>query len=305
MDQGSFTTRDGACLRYQTFGQGPAVVIANGIGVIYLGVMRQIQALQGAGYRVICWDYRGIGHSTLPRPGGDLSMSRHAQDAFELMDHLGEERAVFLGWSMGVQVALEAIRLQPARVVGYVGLFGAHSNPFACGLPRPLSRAVEAVFAFGRRNPWVADGLLGVAAQLPRTTFLVCAALTFVGRDADRRVYHADVQAYAGHDKVNYFDTMFALMAHDARDVLPRISCPALIVSATRDWICPPKVGREMAERIPGAVYREVQGGSHFSLIEQVALVNGWVLDLVARAHAGAPPASARPAGAAPPVAER
>ena len=49
-------------LAVQVAGDGPAVVLANGIGVRHRGRARFTAHLRRA-HRVICWDYRGIGGS--------------------------------------------------------------------------------------------------------------------------------------------------------------------------------------------------------------------------------------------------
>ena len=284
MSQGHTVTDDGVQLFYQSFGQesAPAVVFANGIGVRYPGAVRQMAPLRDAGFRVICWDYRGIGQSVMRDPHtDDVSMQRHALDILAILDHLEVERVIWVGWSMGVQVGLEAIRAQPERVEGFVALLGAHSRPFHTAFPAPVARGVETLFGLLNRAPAVAQAALNMAVALPDLAFGVLAAGLFVGKDVDRDVFDANVRSVAGVDKTLYTRTMLALAAHDATDVLPDVRCPALIIAGERDHITPPRVAREMCCAIPGATYREVTGGTHFALIEQPARINGWLLDFV------------------------
>ena len=165
MDTGHLTVDDGTQLHYQCFGDpaGEAVVFANGIGVRYPGAARQVQALRRR-HRVICWDYRGMGQSVMPDPAtGDVSMGRHAEDILALLAHLKIERAVFIGWSMGVQVSLEAIRRQPERVAGLVALLGTSGKPFRNAFPDPVATAVEGLFGLLNRVPAVAQSALDLA----------------------------------------------------------------------------------------------------------------------------------------------
>lgn len=286
MEPGRVTTDDGVELLFQSFGQGPAVVFANGIGVRYPGVVRQMVPLRDAGYRVICWDYRGIGQSVMPDPiRGDVSMQRHARDILAILEHLEIASAIFVGWSMGVQVSLEAIRLQPERVAGFVALLGTYGRPFRTAFPMPIARGIEGLFGFLNRNPAVAQGALNLAVALPRVAFFALSRALFVGPDADPVVFDANVRSVAGVEKTLYTRTMLELAAHDASDVLPLVRCPALIIAGQRDHLTPPAVAMRMASVIPDAAYHEVTGGTHFAMIEQPELINGWLLAFADRVH--------------------
>lgn len=289
LEEGAIVVDDGARILYQRFGRGsPVVVLANGIGVRWPGLAHQIRALADRA-SVLCWDYRGMGPSTLGHPDADVSMRRQALDAVALLDHLDVERAIFIGWSMGVQVSLEVLRARPERVSGFAALLGADGRPFRGAFPGAVAGTVEGLFAFALRHPYLAQGLLDLAVALPDVAFRVLSAAVFVGRDADRGVFDGNVRWVAETDRRVYLRTMLALAEHDARDVLPAVRCPALIVCGTRDHLTPPAVGRRMAAAIPGAEYRELAGGTHFALIEQPERLNGWLREFLARCDAGGP----------------
>ncbi|MCC6748951.1 MAG: alpha/beta hydrolase [Deltaproteobacteria bacterium] len=278
MDQGRVVTDDGTQLLYQRFGAGPPVVLANGIGVRYPGLVRQIEALREA-HQVICWDYRGMGQSVLGHPLGDVTMPRHARDALAVLDHLGLSQAVFVGWSMGVQVALEVARLAPERMTGLVALLGSYGIPFRTAFPEPVALIAERALAFLGKYPELSQKLLDLAVALPGAAFRLLSTVTFVSAQADPAVFAADVRCVAGADKRTYMRTLLSLADHDASDVLSGVTCPTLVICGTRDTVTPPRVAKYMAERIAGADYREVEGGSHFALIEQPELVNRWLVE--------------------------
>jgi 3-oxoadipate enol-lactonase len=284
--QGTVKSDDHAELLFQVFGQGPAVVLANGIGVNYPALLEQINALRDR-YQVICWDYRGMGQSVMIDPEGDVSMSRHAMDIMTILDHLAVESAVLVGWSMGVQVALEVIRCFANRTAGLVALLGGFGHPFQAALPGPLSRLVEGGFQLLHRFPLVAQGLLDLAVAVPSVTLTLLRHTSFVSADVDRELFEAAVRSVAGTEKKLYLRTMLSLAKHDASDVLPKVRCPSLVICGTRDYLTPPKVARAMVRQISGAEYREVEGGTHYALIEKTSLVNGWLRDFVDRVYAG------------------
>ena len=277
---------DGTKLPWQEFGAGPAVVLANGIGVRWPGLAHQIGALRGR-RRVVCWDYRGMGPSRLGRPDADVSMGRQAEDLIELMDHLGIDRAILGGWSMGVQVSLEVLRRRPERVAGFVALLGTYGRPFRGAFPSPVAAATEATFALALRFPSLAQRPLDLAVALPGLAFRVLSRAVFVGADADRRVFDGNVRWVQQTDRRVYLRTMLELARHDASDVLPRVRCPSLIVCGARDHLTPPRVARRMAETIPGAEYLELAGATHFGLIEQTETLDARLAAFVDRVWDG------------------
>ena len=283
MTQGRVRTDDDVELQYQLFGSGPPVVFANGIGVRYPGAVRQLTALRDAGHRVICWDYRGMGQSVMADPDGDVSMPRQARDALAILDALKLPSAIFVGWSMGVQVSLEVIRRCPERVSGLIALLGTYGKPFRNAFSAPIAKAVEGIFAFFNRHPAVADGIAEVAVAAPRLVFSMLSRTHFVGSDADLEVFVADLRAVAGVEMRHYTRTMLALAEHDASDMLGEVRCPTLIICAEHDYLTPPRVARVMAERIAGAQYEEIEGGTHFALIEQPERVNRLLLDFLGK----------------------
>jgi pimeloyl-ACP methyl ester carboxylesterase len=279
-------TDDGVELQVQVFGDGPAVVFANGIGVRYPGALRQMSVLRDRGYQVICWDYRGLGHSSIPDADTDVTMARHAWDLVAILDQLRIERAVLVGWSMGVQVSLEAWRYAAPRVAGMVALLGTYGRPFRNAFPPPLAQVLELGFACLKDHPRLVQAALDLAVVLPDLAFGVLSRALFIGRDADRQVFDANVRSVASADKRTYLRTMLALAAHDARDVLPDVSCPALIICGERDHLTPPRVARAMADQMQRARYEEIAKGTHFSLIEQPERINELLLDFVDEVYA-------------------
>jgi len=77
---------------------------------------------------------------------------------------------------------------------------------------------------------------------------------------------------------------MLELAQHDAADVLPDVACPTTIVSASRDYLTPPKVAKWMADQIPGATCEVLDDASHFALIEYPDRVNELLETLLEKA---------------------
>lgn len=74
------------------------------------------------GTQVIAMDLRGRGGSnTLPGP---FDLRSHARDMQDVLDHLGVERVIVAGHSMGAFVAVRLAELDPARVASLVLIDG-------------------------------------------------------------------------------------------------------------------------------------------------------------------------------------
>ncbi|HVE74341.1 MAG TPA: adenylate/guanylate cyclase domain-containing protein [Mycobacteriales bacterium] len=62
---------------------------------------------------------------------------------------------------------------------------------------------------------------------------------------------------------------MFGLLAElDVREILPSIRVPTLVLHHDQDRVCPPALGRYIAENIPGATYVEIPGRNHYLFVD-------------------------------------
>src|SRR5690349_3936761 len=98
---------------YHAFGAGPVILFLNGLGASWQGLRHQVAHFSSR-YRCLVWDYRGL-YRDQPA-SGPHSISDHARDALAILDAEGATRAVLVGWSLGVQVALQMFALAPHAV---------------------------------------------------------------------------------------------------------------------------------------------------------------------------------------------
>ncbi|MEV5878308.1 alpha/beta fold hydrolase [Streptomyces sp. NPDC052101] len=113
-------TLRGATIDYDDLGPstGRAVLLIHGHPFNRTLWAPQAKALSEAGYRVITPDLRGYGRSSVTP--GKVFLSDFADDLAALLDHLGIERAVVGGVSMGGQITMEFQRRHPQRVQALV-----------------------------------------------------------------------------------------------------------------------------------------------------------------------------------------
>lgn len=101
-----FVTSDGVRLHYHEAGAGRPIVFVPG-WTMPGRIWRPQVAHFARTHRVIAFDPRGQGESAVPRDG--YTAERRAQDIKELLDHLGAEPVVLVGWSLGVLDSLAYI----------------------------------------------------------------------------------------------------------------------------------------------------------------------------------------------------
>jgi pimeloyl-ACP methyl ester carboxylesterase len=269
---------DGTLIRYTVMGPNEAPLVAFCAGFVCPDIYWKyiVPALVGE-YRLLVWNYRGIGVSELPRRPGfhavgiaddDLSIEANSRDLHAIFEAESFERAALVGHSMGVQVALEAYRQFPERVAAIVSLAGPYATPLRTFYGTDL----------GARLMPVALPLLHV---LPRVSLLGWRALVHnpLSYHAGRLVKAIGPKAKA-EDMTGYFDHVSmvdpliaakmirGMHAHSAEDLLETIDVPVLIVHGTDDPFTPISVAKEMAERIPNAGLVVIENGSHTLPIE-------------------------------------
>ncbi|MBB4913472.1 alpha/beta fold hydrolase [Streptosporangium saharense] len=148
-DPGYAPLPDGRRLHYvsQGFSQGegrPVVVLESGLGAsrVEWGLVMPLVAERT---RVVAYDRAGLGRSTPDRHRRDLE--RMVEDLGRLLDHLGEERYVLAGHSLGGPILRAYAAANPGRVAGLVLIDQAVEDlPFYYWRSvRALSLAVQTV----------------------------------------------------------------------------------------------------------------------------------------------------------------
>jgi 3-oxoadipate enol-lactonase len=117
---------NGIELYYEEHGSGPALLLVPGLGAdtrLFAGVVGPLAAT----CHVIVFDPRGGGRSD--KPPGPYAIEQMADDAEGLLDVLGIEHAIVVGYSMGGRIALSLALDHPTRVARLVLAATSASTP--------------------------------------------------------------------------------------------------------------------------------------------------------------------------------
>jgi 3-oxoadipate enol-lactonase len=229
----------------------------------------QVADLTAAGYRVVTPDLRGYGESNVVP--GVTTLDVFAVDIAGLLDHLGLERVVLGGLSMGGQIVMEFYRQFPGRVAALV-----LADTFAAA-DTAEGRAARNATA----DRMLAEGMDGYAAEVIgkmiapyNVTALPDVAAHVLGMMRGTAPAGAAAALRGRAQRPDY------------RDLLAQVSVPALVVVGTDDEYTPVGDAEYMHERIPDSTLTVIEGAAHMPNLERPAEFNAALrkfLDRLAR----------------------
>ena len=271
IQQREITARDGTRIGYQVRGEGPCVVLANGLGGTFLA-FRYLYDVLGS-YKTICWDYRGLYSSGRPSDPKANTIVHQVSDLIEILDAEGVKDAVLAGWSMGVQVAFETVRLHPDRVKGLYLVNGTYGRAFRTVMgSRLVGRTIPMLLKLVRAQA----ALAGFATKRLAGSDALIAAMKRVGlvsQTIDVEIFRAVAAGFQQIDWVIYSDLLSRLDEHDAEEVLATIAVPTTIVTGDKDLMTPPSTAEHMHRLISGSRMVVIKGGTHYTPVEYPAVL--------------------------------
>lgn len=242
---------NGVELDYTDGGSGPAVLLTHGYAATGDMWRPQRPALEPR-HRLVTWDIRGHGSTESPADPGLYSHAHAVGDMRALLDHLGIERAVIGGLSLGGYLSLQFWLTYPEMVRALVLCDtgpGYRSDESREKWNRMASRQAERLEERGLEA--LRGGSEVLQAQHRSGEGLALAARGILAQ-ADARVI----------------------------DGLPEIDVPTLVVVGSEDE---PYLGPSgyMAKKIPGARYEVIEGAGHAANIDRPEAFNTVLLDFL------------------------
>jgi pimeloyl-ACP methyl ester carboxylesterase len=226
-------------LEFTEYGAGPHwVVLLHGQLMPRRMQQPLARALAGEGLHVVTLDLLGHGRSDRPADPLVYSMSAFADQVVALLDHLGAERAVVGGTSLGANVSLEAAAEHPDRVQGLIVEMPVLDNALEAG----IMAFVPILFA-ARFAPFTINGLRRLTRPVPRGLVPFWAGVVL-----DTFDQRADSVAAVLHGII------FGRVAPSSKQ-RRQIKAPALVVGHTADPIHPFADSRMLSRELENAEF--------------------------------------------------
>ncbi|MFN9357762.1 MAG: alpha/beta fold hydrolase [Alphaproteobacteria bacterium] len=305
----AFAPTNGIRMAYFEQGAGLPVVMSHGFPELGYAWRHQLPALAAAGFRAIAPDQRGYGFTDRPEPVDSYDIRHLTGDLVGLLDHLGIEKAVFVGHDWGGSVVWAMPQLHPSRVAGVIGV----NTPF---LPRPpmdpiaLMRAAygEDMYIVYFQRPGPADAVLAADPGKTLRFFYRKSSMTIAEYDslpAEQRklalvaALQSDESLWPGtplhtpqehaHFVDMYTRTGFTgginwyrnfTRNWQIRESVPqKVDCPALMVMAENDIVLRPALADGMEAFVPDLNKHLIRNCGHWTQSEQPDELNAVMIN--------------------------
>jgi pimeloyl-ACP methyl ester carboxylesterase len=262
-------------IHYQYAGDGPAVVLLNGLTRTTEHWLDFDNALT-ANFRVIKIDLRGAGHAPAPCPWS-LTIKDMAQDVIDVLDHLGIDGAHILGVSLGGMVALGCGIAHPARCRSLTPI---NSSIGSKRTPKPrLSRAACSQ---------IVRSLLSRPDRQEFNRLITDLVVSVDCTEEKRREIAARLTEISRRQGLpnggNALKQLLAASRFYPENELQRLTVPTLIIQGSHDKFVPPINSNVLAAAIPQAQLETIEGGGHELMFDKpeelIACFTGWLNQL-------------------------
>jgi pimeloyl-ACP methyl ester carboxylesterase len=244
--------------------EGNYLVLVHGFPLDHTVWQRQIDYFVDH-CRVIAPDLRGFGASDVT-PGA-VSMEQMADDVAAVLDALEvREKVIFCGLSMGAYIGWQFWKKYRNRVAGLI----------VCD-SRAVADSPEA--AAGRRNLAATTLKEGSAAAAKVMLPKMFAPVTY---EKHKELVERVRLMMERHKPVGIAAALEGLATRiDARELLPTIDVPALVIVGQDDVISTADEMRQIADAIPDAGWVVVPEAGHLAILENPAVVNEAIAEFI------------------------
>ena len=262
----------GERIYWESAGEGVPIVICHGAGSSHFSFYQQVGGLASDDIRIIVWDQRGYGNSTLAT--GKFGISAAADDLTAILQAAGlaTEPVHVVGQAMGALVAAKWAISNPDRVL----TLALWDGPFAAGND-------------DRDLVWtLPPGDLGVQGTLENRQVGKTRAVgaLFEARDPVGTYLYQTIQEM-GNVKPSYAQVFTAAQAEPIPIAgLNELGVPILIALGETDLVASVEAYKHLAALIPRATMRVLEGCGHSPYFETPELWNRIALDHVRQASA-------------------
>jgi non-heme chloroperoxidase len=255
-DRHQVPTGDGGQLHAVTAGAGRPLVLTHGALLSLEAWALLWQPLLAAGHRLIAYDLRGHGRSTLGRSG--FSVQAYAQDLAAVLEHFDVRGGVVVAHSTGGIGALALAVTAPAGTGGRLaGQVLISTAPQGLG-DSPQNRLLA---------PIVLSGL--VHQLLRRRRLGTLFTRTLFGPHPDPTMVEFARRLMAAAPRQTTIDAPKAVWRFDFRDRLDQVTLPTLVLCGAKDRSVKPEHAQALADGIPQARLQRFPGAGHLVVLER------------------------------------
>lgn len=270
-------------LFHHTHGDGPALLaIHGGLGFDHTYLRPGLDPL-GDQCALVFADLRGNGRS--PRPGTAKEWSALGPDVWcadmdRLRAHLGHERWMVFGHSVGGTIAMEYALRYPRRVAGLILCGGFAVFDFAAHVGSHLASlddaAAQATFTRLFTREVADDDALKQGFGTVFHHYFHDATVAGVMKSAfDSIVFSAAAFNASGGYQASV----------DLRSRLAEIGCPCLVLCGGEDWIAPVlEAGGQLTRGIPNSTLAVVPSAGHMPFLERpeetLTAIRAWIASI-------------------------
>lgn len=257
-------------IHYEAGGEGTPVMLVAGYGGVGSYWAPQVEAFAEQ-FRVILHDHRGHGQSTHDT-SIDYSVDQMADDIVGLMDHLGIEKAHYVGHSLG----------------GFIGqnMGLRHADRFhSLVLYAPITH----VDAWIQRCNRMRVALLKTAGPraFVRATPLFLYPNWWVNENGDKLAELEERSVAMFPPSYVVESRTKAIASYNPIENLHKIKLPTLLVCAEDDFLTPPYFTKRIAEEMKHAELKWIGKGGHACSQTAAEQFNSIVLDFLKRNSKG------------------
>jgi len=253
MPETLYTRSGDTSIAYQVLGDGPVDLVMAPGWIFHLEVVWKEPSFERAiqrflpHFRVIQFDKRGTGLSD--RAVGASTLEERMDDLRAVMDAAGSEQAVVMGWSEGATLAAMFAATYPERTRALVAYAAVAKVSASADFPIGFTQGFQESFLAYLHDGWGSG--MGAYIVVPSRA----------EDEAFRRWYgRFERMAISPSEGTILAELNLAI---DVRHILPTIRVPTLVLHQRDEMFIPIAVGRDFADRIPGAKFVELSGRDH------------------------------------------
>jgi len=224
-----------------------------------------IAASLAPGHNICAMDLRGRGLSGKPDSG--YSIEHHCRDILAVLDDLSIDRVVLMGHSLGAFISLGFGARHPDRVDRIV-LFDGGGKLSEEQMAKVLAGIKPSVDRLGQ-----VFSSFDAYLDLMKSTSFFQPWSAFVETYFQYEVEDVDGGVRSRVQLKNIIEEITNLGEVDASEFYPQISCPVLILRATKglladdDILLPRGVVENMTKALADARYVNIEGTNHYTLV--------------------------------------